>query len=92
MADNSERKQPELITFSPRRFHAARELRGLSMEGMGRQCEISARHIWYVVNQGRKPSLRVLAKLRALLGESGWLFATGQADTLHEEEGSHAAG
>lgn len=85
-------KEPEHVTFSRRRFHAARELRGLSMEGMARQCEVSARHLWYVVTRERKPSHALLAKMRALLGVPGWLFATGQADTLRDEgAGSCAA-
>lgn len=92
MSMTQDRKEPEQVTFSRRRFHAARELRGLSMEGMARQCEVSARHLWYVVTRERKPSLAMLAKLRALLGEPGWMFATGQADTLRDEGGDHAAG
>lgn len=92
MDHNPDRKEPEQVTFSRRRFHAARELRGLSMEGMARHCEITARHLWYVVTRERKPSQAMLAKLRAQLGESGWLFATGQTDTLRDERGDHAAG
>lgn len=90
MDQDPDRKEPEQVTFSRRRFHAARELRGLSMEGMARQCEVSARHLWYVVTRERKPSLAMLAKLRALLGEPGWMFATGQADTLGDEGGDRA--
>ena len=61
------------------------------MEGMARQCEVSARHLWYVVTRERKPSAALLGKLRALLGEPGWLFATGQADTLRDEGGDDVA-
>jgi hypothetical protein len=32
----------------------------------------------------RRPSAALLAKIRALLGEPGWLFATGQTDTLRD--------
>ena len=85
MNTNNDSKTTEQITFFRRRFHSARELAGLSMEGMARQCEVSARHLWYVVTRERKPSAALLGKLRALLGEPGWLFATGQADTLRDE-------
>ncbi|MBL9004601.1 MAG: helix-turn-helix transcriptional regulator [Myxococcales bacterium] len=91
MDHNPDRNEPEQVTFSRRRFHAARELRGLSMEGMARQCEVSARHLWYVVTRERKPSLAMLAKLRAQLGEPGWLFATGQADALRDDAAGTAA-
>jgi len=90
MAQNTDRTQTEQTSFSPRRFRAAVELRGLSVEGMARSCEISARHLWYIVNGQRRPSAHVLAQLRRLLGEPGWLFATGQADALREDGGDHA--
>ena len=92
MSMTQDRKEPEQVTFSRLRFHSVRELRGLSMEGMARQCEVSARHLWYVVTRERRPSQGLLAKLRAQLGEPGWLFATGQADTLRDEGADHAAG
>lgn len=86
-----DRNDSEQITFNRRRFHAARELRGLTMEGMARTCEVSARHLWYVVTGQRKASAGVLAKLRDLLGEPGWLFASGQTETLADQGGSRAA-
>lgn len=91
--DRPDSAAPKFLRF---RFRAAAELRRLSMEGMARTCEVSARHFWYVVTGQRHPSGELLAKIRGLLGEPGWLFATGQTDTLHDdrpagEVASHAA-
>lgn len=91
MPKTRDRNDSEQTTFIRRRFHAARELRRLAMEGMARTCEVSARHLWYVVTGQRKPSAALFAKLRALLGESGWRFATGQADSLADDEGGRVA-
>ena len=87
---NKDRTETEQTSFSRRRFRAAVELRGLSIEGMARSCEVSARHLWYIVTGQRRPSAQLLDKVHALLGESGWLFATGQADSLREQGGQHA--
>lgn len=92
-ADGQQSAQPTFFRF---RFRAAAELRGLSMEGMARTCEVSSRHFWYVVTGQRRPSAELLAKIRGLLGEPGWLFTTGQTDALHDdrtagEVATHAA-
>lgn len=91
--DSHTSAQPQFLRF---RFRAAADLRGLSIEGMARSCEVSARHFWYVVTSQRRPSAALLAKMRELLGEPGWLFATGQTDTLRDdctagEVANHAA-
>lgn len=80
--DRHKAAQPTFFRF---RFRAAAELRGLSMEGMARTCEVSSRHFWYVVTGQRRPSGELLAKIRGLLGEPGWLFTTGQTDILHDD-------
>lgn len=77
--------------FFRRRFRAAVALRGLSMEGMARACEITARHFFFVVNGERAPSQDLRARLRALLGEPGWQFVTGQTDTLADGGARDAA-
>lgn len=55
------------------------------MEGIARSCEVSYRHLCYVVTGQRKTSTTVLAKIRALLGEAGWLFATGSSPALRDD-------
>lgn len=84
MNPTSDRSQPAQ-TFYRRRFRAAVELRGLSMEGIARSCEVSYRHLSFVVTGQRKTSTAVLAKIRALLGEAGWLFATGNSPALRDD-------
>ena len=61
------------------------------MEGMARTCEVSARHFWYVVTGQRRASNELLDKIRGLLGESGWLFATGKTSVLCDDGSDHAA-
>lgn len=89
MPSRRDRTYSEPLVLNRRRFRAAAELGGLSMEGMARCCGVSSRHLWYIVTGQRRPSAQVLAKLRGLLGEPGWLFATGQADALREDGISH---
>ena len=87
---NSTQTEPKPKIFSRQRFHAARELRGLSMQAMAQHCDVTVRHLWYVVTQERQGSAALLAKMRAQLGEPGWTFATGQTDTLRDDGGGHA--
>lgn len=74
-----------------RRLTTAARWQGLSVEGIARECKVSPRHLWYVVTGQRRPSEQLLAKVRGVLGEPAWAFATGQTSTLSDERGSHAA-
>lgn len=77
--------------FTHRRFKAAVDLAGLSIEGVARKCKVSYRHLCYVLTNQRLPSAYLLQAIRTALGEPGWAFATGQTDTLRDEGVSHAA-
>jgi len=81
---------PEQIACFRRRLATAAKWRGLSIEGIARECKVSPRHLWYVVTGQRRPSDQLLAKVRGLLGEPAWAFATGQTSSL-SDEGGHAA-
>lgn len=74
-----------------RRFRAALDLRGLSIESLARRARVSSRHVWFVLNGQRRASASVLRTLREQVGESGWRFATRQEDTLRDDGGDHAA-
>lgn len=71
--------------FSRRNFLAAAAYFALPIEGMARTCEVSPRHLWYVITGHRRPSGELLAKLRALLGEPGWAYATGATNVLESD-------
>ena len=77
--------KPEPINLNYRRFKAALDLRGLGVEEVARQAGVSSRHVWFALRNERRPSAAVLAHIRAALGEHGWLFATGQTDTLRDD-------
>jgi len=78
-------------TFNLRRFRAALDIRGGTVEALARDAQVSPRHIWYCLHGNRRASSRVLGVIRATLGEPGWAFATGQTDALHDEGASDAA-
>lgn len=78
-------------TFNLRRFRAALDMRGGTVEALARDAQVSPRHIWYCLHGNRRASSRVLGVIRAAIGESGWAFATGQTDALHDEGASDAA-
>lgn len=82
---NPDRAKPEPVTINYRRFKAALELRGLGVEELARQACVSSRHIWFSLRGERRPSVAVLATIRAAIGEPGWAFATGQCDSLRDE-------
>lgn len=77
-------------TFNLRRFRAALDIQGGSIEGLARDARVSGRHIWYFLHGKRRASANLLGIIRAALGEAGWAFATGQTDTLRDEGGSDA--
>ena len=77
--------------FNLRRLRAVLDIRGGSVEAIARDAKLSSRHVWFCLNHQRRPTDRLLGIIRAALGESGWAFATGQIDTLHDEVASHAA-
>lgn len=85
MSHTQDRHESAQNIFSRRNFLAVAAFRELPIEGMARTCKVSARHFWYVVTGHRRPSGELLAKIRGLLGEPGWLFATGQTDSLRDE-------
>lgn len=80
----TDRTKPELFNLNYRRFKAALDLRGLGVEQVARQAGVSARHVWFSLKGERRPSAAVLAHMRTAIGEPGWLFATGQTDTLDD--------
>lgn len=86
-----ERTQATQPTFNLRRFRAALDIRGGTVEALARDAQVSPRHIWYCLHGNRRASSRVLGVIRAALGEAGWAFATGQSDTLRDEGGRDAA-
>lgn len=75
----TKRPQP---TFNLRRFRAALDLRGETVEDVARAAQVSTRHIWYCLNGQRRASSRLLGVISATLGESGFAFATCQTDSL----------
>lgn len=81
----------KLPHFKLSRVRAALDLRRSSVEQIARDAAVSPRHVWYVVNNQRKPSDRLLAVIRAAVGPSGWDFATGQTDCLNDREVDHVA-
>lgn len=73
------------ITLTPPRLRAVLALHGLTLERLAQRCGVTCSHLGRVVIGERIPSAELLAKVRAEVGEPGWLFATGQADTLRDE-------
>ena len=99
---NVENSKNSVLTLPPppnliyRRFKAALDLQGLGVEQVARLAGVSSRHVWFALRNQRRPSHAVLAHIRSALGEPGWLFATGQTDTLRDdstagEVANHAA-
>lgn len=80
-------------TLNRRRFDAALAYRGRTLNGfaaaLGRWC---ARHVALVIEGKRAGSAALLGAIRQELGEPGWLFVTGQTDTLRDDGADHAAG
>lgn len=78
-------------TLNRRRFDAALAYQGRTLNGfaaaLGRWC---ARHVALVIEGKRVGSAVLLRAIREELGEPGWMFATGQADTLGDEGGDRA--
>lgn len=90
MADNADRNHSEQPVFLYRRFRAALDLRGGSVESVARQAQVSSRHVWHVLTGRRRGSSALLDAIRHVLGDLGWAFATGQTDTLRDADGDHA--
>ena len=51
----------------------------------------TGQHIGLVASGERKGSAKLLDAIYRELGETAWLFATGQTDALHDEGATHAA-
>ena len=68
-----------------RRFYAALALKGVSLSTMAHQCKVSDSHLRSVAIGDRKPSDRLVANLRAELGEGAWRFVAGEVDLLVAE-------
>ena len=51
----------------------------------------TGQHIGLVASGERKGSAKLLDAIYRELGETAWLFATGQTDALHDEGARHAA-
>ena len=75
-------KSTALPAFNLRRLHAVIKLREASVESIARDADVTARHVWFVLGQRRRPSAQLLSVIRATIGESGFAFATGQTDSL----------
>ena len=91
MYTNHDRQAHEHPTFNPCRFRSALALRSGSVEALARKACVSSRHIWHIVTNSRRGSPSVLQTIREVLGEQGFAFATGQADTLRDEGGDDVA-
>ena len=89
--ETKDRLSQDPLRFNPRRFRAALDIRGSSVEAIARDAQVTSRHVWFVLTHERKPSSRLLGAMRAALGDAGWAFATGQTDALHDDEARHAA-
>lgn len=85
------RTETNLPVFNLRRLRAVLDIRGGSVEAIARDAKLSSRHVWFCLNRERRPTDRLLGIIRAALGEAGWLFVTGQIDTLRDEGASDAA-
>lgn len=81
-APNKDRPEPSPFPLNYRRFRAALDLRGLAVEDIARQAQVSSRHVWFVLNGQRRPSAAVVHSIRDAIGPDGWNFATGQTDIL----------
>jgi transcriptional regulator with XRE-family HTH domain len=79
------RTDNELPTFIYRRFRAALDLRGASVESVARHASVSSRHVWHVLTGRRRGSAKLLLSIRHVLGEPGYAFAIGQTDTLRDD-------
>lgn len=89
------RQVPAALVFDPRRFRAALALKGASIESVARNASLTSSHVWRVVSGRRQGSPALVQTIRDTLGAAGWLFATGETDTLRDErsagEVAHAA-
>lgn len=83
--------QRQPINLIRRRFRAALALRDGSIEDLARQANVSTRHLHFVLGGQRLPSPLLLGTIRHALGDPGWAFATGQADTLCDDAAGTAA-
>ena len=85
-------EQNDLPTIHFHRLRAALALRASSIEAIARTANVTSRHVWFVVARQRRPSARLLDAMRSEVGEAGWLFVTGQTDTLRDEGGRPCPG
>jgi hypothetical protein len=61
-----------------------------SLQDFCRPLPVTMRHAQFVLTGVRTGSVGLLAAIRHELGEPGWLFATGQTDTLRAVGADHA--
>ena len=84
--------EPKPQKLNRRRFDAAIAYHGQSLSSfaaaLGRW---TPQHIAHVAAGNRQGSAALYAAIRQELGESAWLWVTGQSDTLHDEGGRDAA-
>lgn len=88
MLTTEQNKPRPKINFA--RFKAALALRERTFSEVARASGRSLRHLLYVIAGSRPGSDRVFQALFDAVGASGWHFATGQTDTLRDEESDHA--
>lgn len=85
MAEKTARTHHEHPTFNYRRFRAALDLKGATVESVARLAQVSSRHLWHVLCERRRGSPALLKAIRQVIGDQGWAFATGQTDTLRDD-------
>lgn len=75
--------------LDPHRCKTVLYLRRRTLSQVATECRVTVRHLAYVLAGQRPGSQRVYAALSEAMGSAGWAFATGQADTLADDKGSH---
>lgn len=85
MAEKTARSHHEHPTFNYRRFRAALDLKGATVESVARLAQVSSRHLWHVLCERRRGSAALLQAIRQAIGDAGWAFATGETDTLRDD-------
>ena len=81
----------DTLRFHYNRLKSVLALQQTSFERLCQALPVHERHAYFVLTNQRRGSAKLLDAIRGELGESGWLFITGQSHTLQVEESPHAA-
>lgn len=92
MSHEQARPKTRPIRFQFHRLKAALSLRERALQDFWHSLPVSQRHAQFVLCGQRRGSHKLHEAIRCGLGEPGWLFVTGQTDTLRDERADHAAG